>query len=107
MSETPQEQVTTILGDIESIGTDVAQAATAVSTAGLWSAICGFFTALPGMVSMAQDFFKWLDAISGNNPQAFIAKIGPIFSQWANAKTQGDRDAATKNLASSIFNLPS
>ena len=98
--------VSTILTDVETIATEGATAITDIGTAGAWSALCGFFTALPGIISLIQSFMKWINVISGNNPQAFISQLGQVFSQLASAKTQADQDAAAKNLAGLNTKLP-
>lgn len=96
-----------IEADIEVISSAAASATTAVATAGTWSAICGVCTALPGIISLIRSFMGWVNAVSGNNPQAFISNLGIAFNQLANAKTQEDHANAAQNLASIVSKLPS
>ena len=106
----PSDPVSTasqIESDIATITSDVAQAATTITKANAWTAFVGFFTALPGIVSLIREFMTWINAVSGNNPQAFIANLGQAFSQLANSKTEEDHANAAKNLAGIISKLPS
>lgn len=93
--------------DIQSIISDVAVAGTIITKANVWTAIIGFFTALPGIVNLMLQFVQWFNKVSGNNPAAFIAKNGPIFAQLFNAQTEADRETAAQNIANAIRRLPS
>jgi hypothetical protein len=96
-----------ILQDIKVISGSLATATEDVSTAGLWSAICGFFTALPGIISLIKSFMNWLKIVSGNNPQAYIANLGKAFDQLASAQTQAQQQQADQTLAGDIGKMPS
>ena len=95
-----------IATDIATITTGIAGAITIVSKVNTWSAICGLFTALPGLVQLGLQLMSWIKSISGDNPQAFISNLGQNFALLTAAKTQEERSNAAKKLADSISNLP-
>lgn len=95
-----------VLKDVATIADDVVAAAAVVSTVSVWTAILGFFTALPGIIMLIQQFMGWLNTISGSNPQVLISELGQTFSQLNAAKTQEDRLNAAKNLANLGHHLP-
>jgi hypothetical protein len=93
--------------DLETIVADGAQAFAAVGSANLWTAIVGFFTALPGLVQMALAFWGWVNKVSGNNPGTLIANFGAALGKMQAAETQADRDAALQSISDLFPNLPS
>ena len=90
-----------ILSDIETVTGAVAEATNIVAKASLWTAIIGFFTALPGIVDLIQKFM----AITGNNPQAMVSALGDAFSKIESAKTTQENSDAAQTLASAIGKL--
>lgn len=92
-----------IVTDVGTITGAVAKIATATT----WTAIVGFFTALPGIIALVQNFMSWLNLISGNNPQALIKDFGNAFSLLSKAQTPEEKQNAASNLASVIGKLPS
>lgn len=71
------------------------------------SAILGFLSALPQLLSMIQSLMTWLNHVSGNDLQGFIVKSGQAFDQLAQAKTEADHAAAAKNISDLIRGMPS
>ena len=100
---TPQEQK--ISDDISTITGGVAQAVQIIDKVNLWSAILGFFTALPGLVSLLQNFMTFVNRASGNNPQAFISKISQAIGQLNDAKTDQEHVDASKAISNVLSGL--
>lgn len=96
-----------IADDVQKITGSVAAAAATITRANLWTAIIGFFTALPGIIQLIQGFMRWVNAVSGNNPQAFISDLGKAISAVSNAKTKEEHENAAKNLSDLVHRLPS
>jgi uncharacterized membrane protein HdeD (DUF308 family) len=96
-----------IESEIEVITSNIATAVTVVAKANVLTAIIGFFTALPGIVRLIQQFMSWVNAVSGNNPQAYISNLGVIMSQLSTAKTKEERSNAAQSLSDLISKLPS
>jgi hypothetical protein len=65
------------------------------------SAILGFFTALPQLLSLINQLMTFL----GPNPGARIAQIGNAFDLLNQAKTPEDKTAAAKAIADSLAAL--
>jgi hypothetical protein len=104
---TAESEAAAIVSDVEQIAANVASATAEIATPTLWTAIMGFFTALPDLAKLALALMNFLNRISGNNPKAAIATWGQFFSQLASAKTQGDYENAAQKFADSINKLPS
>lgn len=69
------------------------------------SALLGFLTSLPKIVALIQEIWDYLNRVSGNNPAAYIAKVGVAFSQLNQAKTQEDHSNAAQALADALASL--
>ena len=104
---TPDPTLAKIETDLATIADGAAAAVTVIAKVNVWTAIMGFFTALPGIIALIRSFMGWVNAVSGNNPQAFISDLGKSFDQLANAKTEADHAAAASSLAGIIGKLPS
>lgn len=72
----------------------------------VFTAITGLLSSLPQLLSMAQNFWTWLDKVSGGDPAGFIVKAGPVFSQLGTAQTQKDHQNAAQALADLIAGIP-
>jgi len=94
-----------IVSDLEAAAEGLATATETITKASLWSAIIGFFTALPGLVILAQQFMTFVNNISGNNPKEFISKLGLIMTDLNSAKTPEEKTNAAKNLSSFVSKL--
>ena len=70
-----------------------------------FSAIIGFLTALPDMVSLVTRFISWVNQVSGNNPQAWIKNIGVAFDALRAAETTEEKLLAAKSIADTISGL--
>lgn len=92
--------------DVETIVGDVAQAADVISKASLWTAIIGFFTALPGIVQLIQQLWSWANTVSGGNPGTLISNFGSAMGDLTSAQTQEDRDAALSEITNLFPKLP-
>ena len=102
----PAVTASNIASDIGTIADDVAQAAVTVTTANAWTAVVGFFTALPGIVVLIENFTGWLNQVSGNSPGTLIAELGEAFSKLAAAKTEQEKSDASQNLSNLISRIP-
>jgi hypothetical protein len=70
-------------------------------------AIEGFFEALPETAQIVLMGINWWNNVTGQNPAAFVAKYGPIFTELFNASTQEERENAAQNISNAIRNLKS
>ena len=105
----PDPSLTAIEQDIQTVADSAAAVASTIAkdtTVTGWQAFKEVCVALPGMVALIRSFISWVNAVSGNNPQAFIAQLGQAFSQLANAKTQEDHANAAQALAAAVSRLP-
>lgn len=73
---------------------------------GTIEALLGFMTALPKLLEMISGFWKWVNAVSGNDPAGFLVRSGQVISQLSEAKTQDDHKKAAKALSDLIASLP-
>src|ERR1035437_3293228 len=97
----PVSDITTkasqIASDIQVITTGVAQAVTIVSKLSTWTAICGFFTALPGLVSLILQLIEVFKV----TPAQKIMDIANAMTLASKAKTVQEKTDAAKILANS------
>jgi hypothetical protein len=77
-----------------------------MTAAAILSGLTAFFTAIPTLYKAAVSIGTWLNKISGNDPAAFVAKLGVAFDQLNSAETLADKQAATKSLTDLVSKLP-
>jgi hypothetical protein len=110
MTTTPSQDAATnaakITADIMTVTDALAAAAAMVTEPTAITAIEGFFTALPTLLSFMVEFNKFITLVSGGNPQAYVANLGTVMAQWNSAVTEKEKQDAAQNLANSIRNLP-
>jgi hypothetical protein len=102
----PATTASNIADDVTTILDDGAAAMDTITTASLWTAVIGFFTALPGIIALIQDVWSWANKISGGNPGTLIANAVTGIRALLNAKTTEDTQSATQNLANLFNKLP-
>ena len=71
----------------------------------IFSALLGVLTALPQIVSLISRFAVWVNEVSGNNPQAWILKIGAAFDELKAAETTEAKLSAAKSISDAIAGL--
>lgn len=69
--------------------------------------LIAFFQALPALISLAATLGTWIKKISGNDPAAFISKVGQAFDQLNAAQTSEEKQDAAKSIADLIHKLSS
>lgn len=69
-------------------------------------AILGLITALPQLVSFAQEIWTYLQKISGNDVAGFLIRSQQAVSLLNSAQTEDDHRAAAKALADLIGRSP-
>lgn len=70
------------------------------------SALIGLLSSLPQIVSLLTDVWSYLNKISGNDPAAYIAKVGAAFSQLNTAESQEEKSSAAQAIADAIAHMP-
>lgn len=63
------------------------------------SAFFGALGAIPALVSLLKQVWDYINKISGNDPAAWAADVGTVFSQLNAAQSQEEHAAAAKALA--------
>lgn len=59
----------------------------------------------PELVQLGKDLWKWINHVSGNDPQGYIKKLGQAFSVLVEAKTVEEKQKAAKAIADRIQGL--
>jgi len=91
-----------IATDIANITGGVSQAITIISKVNTWTAICGFFTALPGLLTLAVQVINFLKSTFGTNWQSKVIELANALGDLNNAKTVEEKQNAAQALAKSI-----
>jgi hypothetical protein len=92
-----------IATEVEQITGEVAEAINIVSKVNTWTAVCGFFTALPGLTNLMLqmiDLFKTL-------PPQYYSQLAASVTQIKSATTIQEREDGAKKFAASINDLTS
>lgn len=69
------------------------------------AAILGLFTALPELVKLGSEIFKFLQKALGDSPQDFLRDLGSAFEGLNKAQTSEDRQKAALELQKMIKRL--
>lgn len=77
-----------------------------MTAAAILAALTAFFQALPDLIKAFISIGTWLNKVSGNDPAAFIVKLGVSIDQLNAAQTEEDKQNATKSIADLIHKLP-
>lgn len=102
----PAKKAGDLASDLETIVSDVAQAAETITKANAWTALLGICTALPGLVKLLLDFIAWANKVSGGNPGTLIANFGAQVRALMASKTKEDRQNAAQQIANLFGHLP-
>jgi hypothetical protein len=78
-----------------------------MTAAAILAGLTAFFQALPDLIKAFTSIGTWLNKVSGNDPAAFIVKLGTALDQLNSAQTQEDKQNATQSIADLIHKLPS
>lgn len=66
--------------------------------AGIW----GLLAALPEMIKLGAELFKWIKGIVGDNPKKFIKDMGAAIEDLNKAKSAEDRMASAVAISQLI-----
>lgn len=112
-TQTPAQKIEADIAAIADSGAKVAAAVSADATITGWQAlkaICValplFMAVLPQLLVMVGQFGGWLKRMGGDDPKAFIARIGVTASQVFNAQTEAQDADAGGAIADDISHLP-
>ena len=71
------------------------------------SALVGFFSILPQLVTLLSQIFTYIQKASGNDPAGYVSRLGGAFAQLNQAQTDDEHAAAAKAIAMALASLPS
>ena len=91
-----------IESDIANITGGISQTITIISKVNTLSAICGFFTALPGLVNLILQLIE----LFKTTPAERISDIATALTQISKAKTVEEKQNAASKLAGVLNSLP-
>lgn len=72
----------------------------------MFTAILGFLSSLPEILSTIKQIAAWLNKVSGGDPKGFIVKVGAVMAQLNKAESHEERQDAAKAIADLIARLP-
>jgi hypothetical protein len=96
----------TLATNLENIVASLSTALSMITEPTALTAVEGFFTALPTLLTFMVEFNKFITLVSGGNPQAYVANLGTVMAEWNAATTETEKQNAAQNLANSIRGLP-
>lgn len=65
-------------------------------------AFVAFLVALPKLVELASQVWKWIEKASGGDPEGFILRVNQAFSQLHKAQTEKEMQDAAKAIQDAI-----
>jgi hypothetical protein len=72
----------------------------------VWTAVIGFFSALPEIISNIKKFAVWINQVSGNDIPGFLNRTSEAFMKLDKAKTEVEYEEAARAIRDAIRRRP-